>query len=57
MPIFMVHVWSPKAHVDEATVSGSIIFARGTVPLFLYDNLTFWRRNYFFNFSTPVYKM
>ena len=20
-------------------------------------SLTFWRRNYFFNFSTPVYKM
>jgi len=22
-----------------------------------YNILTFWRRNYFFNFSTPVYKM
>jgi hypothetical protein len=22
-----------------------------------YYNLAFWRRNYFFNFSTPVYKM
>jgi len=23
----------------------------------IHITLTFWRRNYFFNFSTPVYKM
>ena len=25
--------------------------------LFIIIELTLWRRNYFFNFSTPVYKM
>ena len=31
-------------------------YTEGSISLTLIL-LTFWRRNYFFNFSTPVYKM
>ena len=34
MPMFMVHLWLPRAHV-EAPVSGSIILAGGFVKTWL----------------------
>jgi len=54
----IIHHWSWKRYLRQPGSRWRLIVSRRYTSFYQEIALTFWRRNYyFFNFSTPVYKM